>query len=116
MGNLNRLIEYKIDDEHTILVEVVEPMPGGLAPVGRTADTVAKAQKTLSEAVDNVKPVAEAIIGKLSNLSTPPSEIAVEFGLKLSANAGAILTAVGVECNYVVKLTWKEDQNKNPKK
>ncbi|NEQ35284.1 MAG: hypothetical protein F6K40_02770 [Okeania sp. SIO3I5] len=116
MSNQNRLIEYKIDDEHTILVEVVEPMPGGLAPVGRTADAVAKSQKTLSEAVDNVKPVAEAIIRKLSNLSNPPSEIAVEFGLKLSAKAGAILTAVGVECNYVVKLTWKEDPNNNSKK
>lgn len=110
MNNLNRLIEYKLDDGQTILVEVVEPTPGGLAPVGRTADTIVRAQKTLSEALDNVRPVAEAIIGKLSNLSTRPDEVSVEFGVKLSANAGAILAAAGAECNYVVKLTWKHSQ------
>lgn len=113
MNSSNRLIEYRLDDGQTILVEVIEPTPGGLVPVGRTADVITKSQKTLSEALDNVRPAAEVIIAKLSNLKTRPDQISVEFGLKLSANAGAVLAAVSIECNYVIKLTWKDDKNQN---
>ena len=109
MATSSRLIEYELDDGKTILVEVAEPVLGGLAPVCRTTATIVKAQSTLSEAVGKVRPIAESIINNLSSVTTRPDEISVEFGLKLSSNAGAVLATVGMECNYVIKMTWKKD-------
>lgn len=112
MDETRRLIQYKLDDSRTILVEVIEPVRGGLAPVGRASDTIVQAQQTLSEALENVRPAAEAIINKLTDLSQVPDEISVEFGLKLSAGAGAVIASVGVECNYIVRLGWKRSSSK----
>ncbi|MFN3763514.1 MAG: CU044_2847 family protein, partial [Anaerolineae bacterium] len=56
-----------------------------------------------------VRPVAEAVVRKLRGLSDPPDQVEVEFGLKLSAEAGAFLAAAGTEANYKVTLTWKRE-------
>ncbi|MGP1386564.1 MAG: CU044_2847 family protein [Thainema sp.] len=108
---MNRLVEYEIGEGQKIIVEVSEPTPGGLVPVGRGSDTIVKAQRTLSDTLDNIRPAAEAIIDKLSDLTKRPDEIAIEFGVKLSANAGAVLAAASAECNFVIHLTWKDSDN-----
>jgi hypothetical protein len=40
-----------------------------------------------------------------------PNEIKVEFELKLSTEAGAIVAASGIEANYKVTLKWKRKEN-----
>ncbi|MCS7178813.1 MAG: CU044_2847 family protein [Anaerolineae bacterium] len=54
-----------------------------------------------------MRPLAEAVICKLRALADPPDEVEVEFGLKLNAEAGAVLAAAGTEAHYKVTLTWK---------
>jgi len=39
--------------------------------------------------------------------------VEVEFGLKMSAEAGAVVAAAGAEANYKVTLTWKREQKKS---
>jgi hypothetical protein len=60
-----------------------------------------------------IKPAATAIISKLRELNQPPDTIGVEFGIKLSAGAGAILASAGAEANFKVTLTWKREEQKN---
>ena len=109
---MKRLVEYEIGEGQKIIVEVSEPTAGGLVPVGRGSDVIAKAQLTLSKTLDNIRPVAESIIDKLSDLTNRPDEISVEFGVKLSANAGAVLAAASTECNFVIRLKWKNNEAK----
>ncbi|HBB32237.1 MAG TPA: hypothetical protein DDZ80_23645 [Cyanobacteria bacterium UBA8803] len=69
-----------------------------------------KAQQSFEEALDKVKPVASTIISKLRSLNTPADEVEVKFGLKLTAEAGAIFSSVGGEVSYEITLKWNQKQ------
>jgi hypothetical protein len=105
---MKRLIEFPLEGQESLLVEVDEPIQGGLTKAGLT-DTITKAQHTLEESLEKVKPAAQSIIKKLRKLSDPPDEVEVSFGIKLSAEAGAVLASSGVEANYTVTLKWVKE-------
>lgn len=107
---MKRLIEFTLDDGTSLVVEVDEPELGGLVPASRSDEVIAKAQVSFEEALDKIKPAANGIIKKLRGLSDQPDEINVEFGLKLSAEVGAVVAAAGVEANYKVILKWKKEE------
>jgi hypothetical protein len=69
---------------------------------------VLKAQQSFEEALDKIKPVASTLISKLRGLNTPADEVEVKFGLKLTADAGAIFTSVGGEVSYEITLKWNQ--------
>ena len=108
---MNRLIEFDLEEGGSILVEgeAKGPEPGGMVPASRGVEEVPeKARQSFEAALDKVRPAAAAIIKKLRALHDPPDEVEVEFGLKMSAEAGAFVAAAGVEANYKVTLTWKQ--------
>lgn len=105
---MKRLIEFPLEDGGSIVVEVDEPEPeGGVVRAARPGEIAAKAGQTFEAALERIKPAAGAIIAKLRSLSDPPDELEIEFGLKMSAEAGAVVAAAGAEANYKVTLTWK---------
>jgi len=113
---MKRLIEFPLENGNSILVEVDEPEPeGGVVKAARPGEIAAKATQTFEAALEKVKPAAAAIISKLRDLADPPDEMEVEFGLKLSADAGAFLASAGAEANYTVTLTWKREEEKEDK-
>lgn len=71
-----------------------------------------KAHQTFEAALDKIRPAAQTIIQKPRALHDPSDEIEVEFGLKLSAQAGAFIAAAGTEANYKITLTWKREEKK----
>ncbi len=110
---MKRLVEFPLQEGGTLLVEVDEPersaeMPtrGGVIKAARPGEIADKAQDTFEDALDKIKPAAQAVIDKLRELHDAPDEISVEFGIKLSAEAGAFIASAGVEANYEVTLTW----------
>jgi prefoldin subunit 5 len=105
---MGRLVEFPLDDGSYVLVEVEEPENDGLRRVGRE-EVVERATQTFDEALDKIRPASEAILKRLQTLSQAPDEITVEFGLKLSAEAGAFVCSGKVEANYTVTLKWKRD-------
>jgi Trypsin-co-occurring domain 1 len=108
---MKRYIEFSLDREGgSIVVEVDEPEGAGTVRAGRGADLPEKAQLTFEEAMGRIRPAAEAIVAKLRDLSDQPDQIGVEFGLKLSGTAGAIVASAAIEANYKVTLTWKHSR------
>src|SRR3990170_7169368 len=103
---MKRLIEFPLQDGGSVIVEVDEPVPEGVVKAVRPGEVVAKAKETLEDALDKIQPAAHAIITKLRELPDAPDEIGVEFGIKLSAEAGAFIASAGVEANYKVTLKW----------
>jgi hypothetical protein len=111
---MKKLIEFRLDDGGSMLVEVddEEQERGGLVPAARGdgSKVTEKATVSFQEAMQKVKPAAEVIIKKLRELSDPPDEVEVEFGLKMSAEAGAVVAAAGIEANYTVTLKWTREK------
>jgi hypothetical protein len=106
---MRRLVEFELENGETILVEVEEPDAGGLERAS-AADVVVRARQSFAQALDKVQPLASAIVKTVTAMSDPPDELQVEFGLKLSAEAGVILTCAGMEANYTLTLTWRREQ------
>ncbi|MHC5596500.1 MAG: CU044_2847 family protein [Nostoc sp.] len=71
---------------------------------------VVEAKNKFDEVLDQIQPVASAIITKLSQLNTPADEVEVKFCIKLNAVAGAVFTSVGGEANYEITLKWKQNK------
>jgi hypothetical protein len=105
---MKQWIEFPLEDGGSIMVEADVPEEAGIVPAARGEEVVQRAQQTFEVALEKVRPAAQAIIKKLRTLHDAPDEITVEFGLKLSAEAGAIIAAGGVEANYKVALRWKK--------
>lgn len=108
---MKRLVEFPLEEGGSILVEVeeLEP-PSGVVRAARPGEVAEKAHQTFETALDGIRPVAATIIKKLRSLHDRPDEIEVEFGLKMSAEAGVIVAAACAEANYKVTLTWKREQ------
>ena len=56
--------------------------------------------------MDQVRVVANATLGKLQDLAQAPEQVEVEFGVRLNAEAGAVIARTQAEGHLQVKLTW----------
>ncbi|MEH2256045.1 CU044_2847 family protein [Nostoc sp.] len=111
--NQKQIAEFSLKDGTKFLAEVDElENSNALVRVARpdTGQMVVEAKKKFEDVLDQIQPVASAIITKLSHLNTPVGEVEVKFGIKLNAAAGAIFTSVSGEANYEITLKWKQDK------
>ncbi|MGB5768977.1 MAG: CU044_2847 family protein [Crocosphaera sp.] len=110
------LVEFT-SDEGTVYIEVDEKLP---VPKRKPEDKLIsqkygieiKAKNKFEEALDGIKPVANAIIKKVNSLNEPASEVQVKFGVKMSAELGAIIASGSGEVNYEITLKW-DNKKKN---
>jgi len=92
--------------ENVILVEFEEKK--GLATVSLTpADLAEKSARALDQAMQTIRGMAQRVAATVQDLTTRPQSVEVAFGLKLNAEAGALIAKTGGEASLNVKLTWK---------
>jgi hypothetical protein len=91
----------------TVLVEVADDEPG-IERAARVDDVVVKARVSLENALDQVRAVANATLAKLGDLARQPESVEVEFGIRLNAEAGAVIARTEAEGHRQVKLTWTQ--------
>ena len=88
-----------------VVVEV-DDVPQGRQLASRGGGVGRQAQKTFEEAAAGIRPIADAILAQVK--AVQPDSVAVEFGIKLSASAGVILTSAAGEAHCKITLTWKK--------
>ena len=104
---MKRLVEFPQEDGTSVVVEIDDSMPeGGVVRAARPGEIAERASQTFEAALSKIKPMAGAIFTTLKDLAQCPEQIQVEFGVKITASAGAVLASAGVEGNYKVTLTW----------
>jgi hypothetical protein len=106
---MKQLLEFLLgDDGGTILVEVEEPAKVATQRVALGRDQLAyKAKESFNAALKKVvRPTAVALITEMRGLPDPPNEIEARFGIKMSMEVGAVITAGG-ESNFEITLKWK---------
>jgi hypothetical protein len=83
------------------------PPKAGLKEVSLSPQDLAKrSTAALDSAMASIKQMAERISTTTDRLAHRPSEVEVEFGLKLDAAGGALVARAGVEAHLVVTLRW----------
>lgn len=105
-STMSRLVKYPLESGGFIFMEVETSEPeGGMVKASRGLPE--EATQSFESALDSLSPIANAIISKLLNISHPPDEAAVEFGLTLKADTGGvIIPKVATEANFKINLKW----------
>ncbi|GHI06228.1 hypothetical protein AQI88_39950 [Streptomyces cellostaticus] len=89
------------------LVKVrIEQSGDGLVRVARPGEVVARATRSLGEMLGTVRPVAQNFVDGFRDMVHAPDEIAVEFGLSLSAEADVVISSTSAQANFKVSLVW----------
>ena len=101
------VVEFPLEDGGVVLVEAADYHGSVVTRGGGTAEAVARAERSFEAALGTIRTVAEAVLGQLQPLTRHPDEVAVTFGLELTAKSGALLVAAGATAQLHVQLTWK---------
>lgn len=103
---MKKLVTYPLEGGGAISVEVDdEPTVArrGLNPT----DVTEKASSTFESTLASVKPAVIAIASTFRNLVDAPEEVEVEFGIKFSGQAGAIIASAETEAHFQMRMVWK---------
>jgi hypothetical protein len=104
-----RLVTFSLESGSSFVAEVDDPIQGaktmrGGSPIEGLVETT---NKTFEVAVDTVKHAAETVVDRFRSLSRPPEELTLELGIKLSAEAGAVIAKTSTDANIKVTMSWK---------
>lgn len=105
-----RLAKFVLPDGSSIVAEVDDEsfessrvMRGG---AGTMPELVIKANDSFETALDRIRTAAESMLNRLTSLAQPPDQLAIEFGVKLNAETGAVIAKAATEANFKINLTW----------
>jgi hypothetical protein len=108
--NMKHLIKYNFENDKSVWIEVDEPENGYSKQDAendiKLAGWINKDTRIFEEALDEINPAMQIILNKLLNLSNNPKELAIEFGIKMTSNVGAIIASTGMEANFKVTLIY----------
>ena len=101
---------FTIDENAPILVEFA-PVAGVVRTALPTspAALAEQSRKALDAAMNTIHGMARRVNDTISQikLAERPTTVEVEFGLKLTADAGVLVATAGTEASFNVKLTWE---------
>jgi len=97
---------FTIDEHAPILVEFA-PAPGVVRTALSPADLAEQSSKALDSAMNTIHAVAQRVTATINSISERPSTVEVDFGLKPTAGAGALVASASTEASFIVKLTWE---------
>ncbi|MEG4918306.1 CU044_2847 family protein [Microcoleus sp. bin38.metabat.b11b12b14.051] len=107
---MKRIVEFPLESGDSIFVEVEDPAPIDDC-IGLRDEIVQKAQQTFESALEKIKPLTNAIMTKVRSLNEPADEVEVKFGIKMSAELGAVIASGNAEVNYEITLKWQRKSN-----
>ncbi|MFI6872623.1 CU044_2847 family protein [Streptomyces sp. NPDC050400] len=107
---MDGLVEFTVEDgaPGPVLFEA-DPADdeSGARLVSRSRETGAvRATTTFETALDSVRSAAQSALRVLRDGPLSPDGVEIEFGVKLSAEAGAVITKGSAEGHLVVRLSW----------
>jgi hypothetical protein len=101
------LVAVPIEGADPFVMEIDGNVDGGVVRSARPGEVVATVTQSFDAALERLRPMIQAILAKVRDTAEGPEQIAVEFGLKMSMEAGLIVAHATSEANFKVTLQWK---------
>jgi hypothetical protein len=102
---MSEVVRFATDEGNTILVEVDDD-GFGMERISRDRNGIVDAGKRLEDALAATIPAMRSVTNLLRDMA--PDEHEIEFGLKLTAEAGALVAKTAAEGHFTVKLRWRQ--------
>lgn len=101
---MSELLRFETEGGSVVVeVDATEP---GFERVARTG-AIAEARRKFETSLQDVRDAAAAALQVFRDASLRPDGIEIEFGVRLNAEAGAVIAKTAMEGHLVVKLTWE---------
>lgn len=98
------LVRFEISPGRDVLVEA-DTDEDGLVPMGRGDDGIVQAAARFSDRLDTIRDAVAETLTALGK-TVKPDEITISFGIKFSAEAGAVIAKTSVEGSLGVVMAW----------
>ena len=107
----------KLDGTETKIPEIIIELKQGYGEEDvalNLSDLADKSKIALDNALDTIQGMAIKVIQTIKKIPVVdgPEKIEVEFGLKLSSDATAVVVSTGIEAQINVKLCWERSKDK----
>jgi len=106
------MTDFTIDESERILVEFA-PRPGvrRVSTFDLTMEQLEElSNKALDSALGTISQMAQRVRALRDKIPAEFTQVEVEFGIKLDAEAGALLAKAGGEAAISVTLTWERPE------
>ncbi|MER7212619.1 CU044_2847 family protein [Streptosporangium sp. NPDC000239] len=105
---MTELVRFDIDgEEGSVLVEL-DPAPG-FERLSRRDGGLAQAKVSFEGALAGVRDAASSALKQFQAMAVPPDEVELQFGVRLSAEAGAVIAKTGAEGHFEVRVKWQRE-------
>lgn len=112
------MAEFKVQNDDEVIKVEFAPVAGVRSVSISPKDAVEKSQEALEHALTTMRAMAKKTAESIREipLTERPNTIAVSFGLKLTAEGGAVVAKAGVEAGINVTMTWQKTETAAIKK
>jgi Trypsin-co-occurring domain 1 len=102
----------RVEDSDDVILVEFEPAVGVQKVSRGSSDLVEKSAEVIEHAMHTMRNMAKKTIASIRaiEVSERPTTFQVEFGIKLDAEAGALVAKVGSEASITVRMTWDHSQ------
>jgi len=110
---MKNYVEYDLGDGATILIEAPDGEVSGIVKAARGDGevTTAKAKKSFTDALKDVRAQAKLLLAEIEELHVNEAE--VKFGINTIGELGNMaIGKIGVGVNYEVTLKWTKPEGK----
>lgn len=101
---MTQLLRFTTADGH-VVVEASETEPG-VRPAGRGAGAVTDVGRRFEDALAEIRDAAANALDVFRDGRLDPDEVTITFGVRLNAEAGAVIAKTTVEGHLTVQLKW----------
>lgn len=95
----------RFETESGFVVVEVDAADPGFDRVAH-AGVIAEARRRFETSLQDVRDAAGAALRVFRDGPLRPDGVEIEFGVRLTAEAGAVIAKTAMEGHFVVKLTW----------
>jgi hypothetical protein len=110
---VSELTRFELQDGEYVFAESATDGPS-ISPVSRGGDVLQSATASFGSALRHVRTAADEALTTLREMDARPDGVELEFGVKLNAEAGAVIARTGAEGHFKIKLTWNRDAAAEP--
>ena len=100
------LVRVGLDGGGWLLAESADDDVAGPVKAGRISDAVQELPGNLRTVLSSVTQASREVLDELRDVG--PDEVKVEFGVKLTVAAGAVLTKGEAACHLKITLGWSK--------
>lgn len=116
---MSKYVQYQTSDDEYIWIEVEEGDETFVEAEGARKDRqkgsilvpAARAtlpgSRSLANAIEQVRPVINAVYDQVDSFAVRPDEINLNLGLKFTAKVGVVLAKAGTEGTMNIGIKWK---------